>query len=65
MGLEHILALRCVICGRRYAVAEVDYICPRHGLEGVLDVEYDFDLIRHRMIPPGEIDESFYLSTGI
>jgi len=51
--------LRCMICGATYAPSEVDYVCPRHGREGILDVEYDYDRIgaevdRDRMGPPSE-----------
>jgi threonine synthase len=47
--LDHILNLKCLICGKEYRPDEVDYICPDHGNEGVLDVQYDYDLIRRRV----------------
>lgn len=35
--------LVCVACGASYAPGEVAYTCPRHdGLEGILDVRYDY-----------------------
>ncbi len=37
--------LRCLICGDIYQPAEVNYVCPKHGNEGILDVEYDYDVI--------------------
>jgi len=43
--LENILSLKCLVCGRHYRVDEVDYICPDHGDEGILDVKYDYDFI--------------------
>jgi threonine synthase len=43
--LDNILDLKCVICGERYHPDEVDYVCPDHGDEGVLDVIYDYDFI--------------------
>jgi threonine synthase len=43
--LENILELKCLICGKRYYPDEVDYVCPDHGDEGVLDVIYDYDFI--------------------
>jgi threonine synthase len=43
--LENIRYLKCLICGKQYRPDEVDYICPDHGDEGILDVEYDYDLI--------------------
>ena len=49
--MEHVIGLQCVICGKRYALDEVDYVCPDHGDEGILDVCYDYDLIRRQIRP--------------
>jgi threonine synthase len=43
--LENILSLKCLVCGKQYHPGEVDYVCPDHGDEGVLDVQYDYDFI--------------------
>jgi threonine synthase len=43
--LENILCLKCLICGKQYRPDEVDYICPEHGDDGILDVQYDYDFI--------------------
>jgi threonine synthase len=40
--MEHVLGLDCLVCGERYAPAEVEYVCPRHGEDGILDVAYDY-----------------------
>ena len=37
---------RCVVCGKVYKPGEVEYVCPCHGNEGILDVEYDYDAAR-------------------
>ena len=47
--MENILELKCLICGKRYYPDEVDYVCPDHGDEGVLDVIYDYDFISRRL----------------
>ncbi len=47
--MENILSLKCLVCGRQYPPEAVDYVCPDHGDEGVLDVEYDFDFIRRQV----------------
>ncbi|MCB8942665.1 MAG: threonine synthase [Ardenticatenaceae bacterium] len=47
--MNHVTGLRCVICGQRYQPTEVSYVCPQHGNEGILDVEYDYDLIRQQL----------------
>ncbi len=47
--MNHILGLKCTICGAEYAVDDVDYVCPRHGDDGVLDVVYDYPAIRRQV----------------
>ncbi len=49
--MDHVKSLRCLICGRTYAPDEVEYVCPQHGNEGILDVEYDYGLIARRLSP--------------
>lgn len=44
MALEHMTGLTCVRCGRRYGV-DVSYTCSECGLEGVLEVEYDYEKV--------------------
>ena len=44
--MNHVKALKCLICGKEYGVEELDYVCPDHGDEGILDVTYDYDFIR-------------------
>ncbi|MEW5956339.1 MAG: threonine synthase [Chloroflexota bacterium] len=46
--MEHVTGLKCVICGQEYGVDEIDYVCPDHGDEGLVDVQYDYDLIGRR-----------------
>ena len=43
--MKNILSLKCLVCGKQYHPDEVDYVCPDHGDEGVLDVQYDYDFI--------------------
>jgi threonine synthase len=47
--MNHVLSLKCLICGKEYRPDEVDYVCPDHGNEGILDVQYDYDLIGRRL----------------
>lgn len=47
--MDHIKHLKCLICGREYAPDEIDYICPDHGNEGIVDVRYDYALIGQRI----------------
>ena len=43
--MENIVSLKCLVCGKHYRPDEVEYICPDHGDEGILDVQYDYDFI--------------------
>ncbi|MGA9351710.1 MAG: threonine synthase [Anaerolineae bacterium] len=47
--MDHVLGLKCVLCGAEYDVGEVLYVCPKHGDEGILDVVYDYELISRRL----------------
>lgn len=49
--MDHVKSLKCLICGREYRADEVEYVCPEHGDDGILDVQYDYDLIGARMSP--------------
>jgi threonine synthase len=44
--MNHVKTLKCLICGKEYGVNELDYVCPDHGDEGILDVTYDYDYIK-------------------
>jgi threonine synthase len=46
--MDHVLSLKCLVCGREYQPDQVDYVCPDHGNEGILDVQYDYDRIARR-----------------
>ena len=43
--MRKIRDLRCIQCDSVYAYGEVDYTCPKCGMAGILDVEFDYDLI--------------------
>ena len=45
MTKRNFVALKCVICGKEYEPEEIEYICPKHGKNGNLDVIYDYDTI--------------------
>lgn len=47
--MDHVLGLKCTICGAEYGVDEVEYVCPQHGDDGILDVVYDYGLIAQRL----------------
>lgn len=47
--IDHILHLKCLICGKTYTPDEIDYVCPDHGNEGIVDVRYDYDRIARRL----------------
>jgi threonine synthase len=43
--MRNILCLKCTICGKEHRPDEVEYVCPSHGDEGILDVRYDYEFI--------------------
>lgn len=43
--MRHVKSLKCLLCGAEYVPAEVRYVCPKHGNEGILDVQYDYGQI--------------------
>ncbi|MEZ4515189.1 MAG: threonine synthase [Chloroflexota bacterium] len=47
--MKHVLGLRCLICGKLYQPNEVTYVCPDHGDDGTLDVEYNYAQIRSEL----------------
>ena len=49
--MDHVLGLKCTLCGAEYAPDEVEYVCPKHGDEGILDVVYDYRSIAARFDP--------------
>lgn len=49
MLMDHVKYLRCLICNKTYTPDEVEYVCPDHGNEGILDVVYDYELIKTRI----------------
>lgn len=47
--MDQVIGLQCVRCGRRYQVNEAAYTCPACGDEGILDVLYDYDVVKERL----------------
>jgi threonine synthase len=45
------LGYKCSLCGAEYAPGEVDYVCPRHGDLGNLDVILDYAAIKQTASP--------------
>ncbi|HEY2510113.1 MAG TPA: threonine synthase [Polyangiaceae bacterium] len=52
-SLAKIVRLTCVQCGAHYKEGEQPYTCPACGIEGILDVEYDYDVARRGMAERG------------
>jgi threonine synthase len=51
LDMDHVKHLKCLICGKEYAPDEIEYVCPDHGNDGIVDVRYDYDLISSRISP--------------
>jgi len=46
MKKSNVTKNRCTLCHKEYEPDQVDYVCPDHGNEGILDVQYDYQLIK-------------------
>lgn len=46
--MSFVTDLRCIVCGARYST-RVPYTCPKCGIDGILDVEYDYRAVRRAM----------------
>lgn len=44
--MNYITHAVCMICGKNYEKGKFDYVCPDHGNEGILDIQYDYDAIK-------------------
>ncbi|MCB0008814.1 MAG: threonine synthase [Anaerolineales bacterium] len=51
--MTHIRHLRCLICGQTYAPDEIEYVCPHHGYEGIVDVVYDYEAVGRELTREG------------
>ena len=49
--MDHVTSLKCLICGAEYRPDEIEYVCPKHGDDGIVDVQYDYELIGRRISP--------------
>jgi threonine synthase len=49
--MDHVVGLKCTICGAEYGVDQVEYVCPKHGDDGILDVIYDYQRVAQRIRP--------------
>lgn len=49
MTLDHVETLECTLCKATYDPDQIIYTCPKHdGVDGILDVVYDYDSIHDR-----------------
>ncbi len=53
------IGYRCVICEKAQSRTFQDYICPHCGVDGVLDVLYDYDLVAADIASQGSSAERF------
>jgi len=49
--MSNVTHLHCLVCGRDYAPGEIEYVCPEHGNEGIVDVGYDYERIGRQISP--------------
>jgi threonine synthase len=60
MSKSCVTRLKCLLCGADYSPGEVPYVCPLHGDEGILDVQYDYsriaELLKREDLAKGQED---------
>ncbi len=49
--MNHLIGYKCSICGQEYGPTEYEYVCPKHGDEGLLDAIYDYAAINAHLSP--------------
>ncbi len=49
--IDQVTSLKSLISGQEFAPDEVMYVDSAYGNEGILDVQYDYDLIKQRISP--------------
>jgi len=47
--MDNVKGLQGILCAGEYSVEGTLYTCPKCGVEGILDVIYDYDLISQRL----------------
>jgi len=51
--MEHVRTLECTLCGETYDPEQIVYTCSNHpGVQGILEVQYDYDVVRERFDEP-------------
>ncbi|MGH2523721.1 MAG: threonine synthase, partial [Anaerolineales bacterium] len=55
--MNNVLGYKCSLCGQEYGADEIEYVCPKHGDMGNLDVVLDYAAI-NRAASPASIAES-------
>jgi threonine synthase len=53
--MGNVADLKCVRCGRVYGQEDVAYTCPHCGIEGILDVRYDYDALEDAGFGPARL----------
>jgi len=48
-ALDNVIELGCMVCTASYSPDDVSYVCPDDGVDGTLDVRYDYDLVGSRL----------------
>ena len=48
-NIPHLLGYTCTICKRHYPYREEMLTCPQCGESGILDIDYDYDVIRRAL----------------
>ena len=43
--MNFVTGATCMICGKTIPADNIEYVCPDHGNEGILDILYDYEAL--------------------
>ena len=46
--MKYVSGAVCLICGTTFEKDAFEYVCPDHGNEGILDIQYDYGAVKKR-----------------
>jgi threonine synthase len=52
------MGYRCVICAKEQPADFQDFVCPDCGVDGILDVLYDYEMLKAAMVPGSPFPEN-------
>lgn len=55
--MRTVIHATCLICNKNYKQGDFFYVCPDHGNEGILDIQYDYDEVK-KTLPKAKLEHT-------